>query len=670
MPATDSSRNVWQGAARRALPVIALMLLSLGLHLVNLKRIGSANEYYTAAVQSMLQSWHNFFFVAAEPGASVSVDKPPLGLWIEAAFAWVFGVSGAVVSLPNILAGVLSVPLLYALVKRYAGETAGLIAALVMTLTPVFLATNRNNTMDGMLVFTLLLTAWAFVQATESGGFRYLLLGAFLLGLGFNIKMWQAFLPLPAFYALYFFGARRTWGRKLLSLSAATVLLLGVSLSWALVVDATPPDRRPYIGSSGDNTVLGLMFGHNGLSRLENPRAGQSPPEGGDAASPAPPPQAVEACRGLSAGAGCSLPLPNGRRLEGVCGLPPGGGEPACFPAGRQPAPGSAGNPQGGPVPGASTSGDVPFSQETGTPGVTRFFTAPLSRQASWVLPFALLGSLLMLAGGPLRLPLESPWRKAFLLWGGWLWTCVVFLSAVSGIFHAYYTIMLAPPLGALVGMAFARLSRRALFGLSALTLAFQTFALSQYGLNPAWMLLPWALLGLGMALRHNRTRMCALTLAALLALPAWWSVKTVTTTPDSHLPTAYLGEAEPDSLRKAPAPDGYTAPLVDFLQNHTQGVRYLAAVPSSQQGAALVLATGRPVLYTGGFSGQDEVVTAADLQAMVARGELRYVLYGGQRRGKPEIAAWLEVSCQPVEGVPIGRGGPNEGMRLYACGP
>ncbi len=665
------SRKVWPGVRFSALLVAALMLLSLGLHLVNLNAIGNANEYYTAAVQSMLQSGYNFFFVAAEPGGSVTVDKPPLGLWIEAAFAWAFGVSGVVVSLPNILAGVLSVPLLYALVKRYAGRAAGLIAALVMSLTPIFLATNRNNTMDGMLVFTLLLAAWAFVRAAEGGGLRTLLLGAFLLGLGFNIKMWQAFLPLPAFYALYFFGARRPWGRKILELGAASLLLALVSLSWALAVDFTPPEARPYIGSSGDNTVLGLMFGHNGLSRLENPRAAD------EAAPPSAPPQALDACRGLSAGAACEVALPNGERLQGVCEAPPGGTALACLPSkGRQPQ-GNGNPPQGGPAPGgAPSTGGVPFGQETGAPGVFRFFTAPLSRQASWLLPFALLGGLLLLFGGALRLPLESPWRKAFLLWGGWLWTCVVFLSAVSGIFHAYYTIMLAPPLGALVGMVFARLYRRgapradaALALLSALTLAFQAFAVRQYGVSGAGMLLPWALLGMGLTLRRKRARMYALTLAALLLVPAYWSVKTVTGTPDSHLPTAYLGEVETDSLRKAPAPQNLASLLVDFLQSHTRGVRYLAAVPSSQQGAALVLATGRPVLYMGGFSGQDAVVSAADLQAMVARGELRYVLYGGERGNKGEIAAWLEASCRVVEGVSVGQGGPDRGMQLYECG-
>ena len=48
----------------------------------------------------MLQSWHNFFFVAAEPGGSLTVDKPPLGLWIEAVFAFFFGVSGVTTALP------------------------------------------------------------------------------------------------------------------------------------------------------------------------------------------------------------------------------------------------------------------------------------------------------------------------------------------------------------------------------------------------------------------------------------------------------------------------------------------------------------------------------------------------------------------------------------------
>ncbi len=267
-PVNWLARPIWKRFTPAHLILLAILLLSILLHFANLGGLGDANLYYTAAVKSMLASWKNFFFVAAEPGGSVTVDKPPLGLWIEAAFAALFGVSGFVVSLPNLLAGVLGVPVLYHLVKKQAGELAGLAAAFVMTITPIFVATNRNNTQDGLLVFFLLLAAWAFLNATDNGQLGWLLLGAFIVGLGFNIKMMQAFLPLPALYALYFFAARGSWLRKAFNLSLATVLLVLVSLSWAAAVDMTPADQRPYIGSSADNTVMGLIFGHNTLARL------------------------------------------------------------------------------------------------------------------------------------------------------------------------------------------------------------------------------------------------------------------------------------------------------------------------------------------------------------------------------------------------------------------
>ncbi|HEY1016800.1 MAG TPA: glycosyltransferase family 39 protein, partial [Herpetosiphonaceae bacterium] len=246
----------------------AIVLLAAALRFANLGALGYANHYYAAAVESMLQSWRNFFFVAAEPGGAVSVDKPPVGLWIQAASALLFGVNGVGLLLPGLLAGLASVALLYHLVRRWFGAGAGLLAALLLAITPVAVAVDRNNTIDSLLIFVLLLTAWAFVRAAETGRLRVLLLGAALAGVGFNIKMLQAFLPLPAFYALYLFGARLGWGRKLAHLGAATLVLGAVSLSWALAVDLTPAELRPYVGSSTDNTVLELIAGHNGLDRL------------------------------------------------------------------------------------------------------------------------------------------------------------------------------------------------------------------------------------------------------------------------------------------------------------------------------------------------------------------------------------------------------------------
>ena len=53
----------------------------------------------------------------------VSVDKPPLGFWIQAASAKVFGFQGWSIILPRALAGVLSVALVYHLVRRTMGPT-------------------------------------------------------------------------------------------------------------------------------------------------------------------------------------------------------------------------------------------------------------------------------------------------------------------------------------------------------------------------------------------------------------------------------------------------------------------------------------------------------------------------------------------------------------------
>jgi 4-amino-4-deoxy-L-arabinose transferase-like glycosyltransferase len=585
-----------------------------------------------------------------------------------------------------------------------------------MAITPVFIATNRNNTMDGMLVFTLLLAAWAFIKATESGKARWLMIGAFIVGLGFNIKMLQAFLPLPAFYALYFFGSKEGWLKKILNLGIATILLIAVSLSWAVAVDLVSAENRPYIGSSGDNTVMGLIFGHNGVSRLEGGGGGGNAPQPGtDAGQPSnpgtqpqqnpgqdgqppqgqfqgPPPAALEACSGQTQGASCSFTTQNGNTIEGACITPPNTSELACAPQGMIPQNGQAPNGQPNNVPDdrqGGQNGGTPFSNETGSPGILRFFTSPLSKQMSWLLPFALISVLLALFGSKIQLPVESGIHKALILWGGWLLTCVVFFSMVSGIFHAYYAIMLAPALGAMVGIGFGQLYKWgkgsawvvvALILSVLVTLGFQIFATSQYNEFSPWMLGTGLLLGLGiMLMSMSRRAAYAVILSAALVIPSYWSVMTVTSGSNNNLPTAYDGGSDGQGNFRASPPqnNGGERPvnteLLDFLQANTQDVEYLMAVPSSQQGAQYVIETGRPVLYMGGFGGQDQVVTVEDLKEMIANGELRYILYGGDRGNNQEIANWLASSCSTVEGFNLTQNGPQgqqggQQMKLYEC--
>src|SRR5919202_3018574 len=246
------------------LALAAILILSAFLNLFWLPSEGYANTYYAAAVKNMLTSWHNFFFVSYDVGF-VSVDKPPLGLWLQAASAWLFGFSGLSILLPQAIAGILSVGLLYHLVRRAFGPVAALLAALALAVTPISVAVQRNNVMDALLILALLLAAWAFVVAAERGSLGWLLLGSVVVGLGFNIKMLQAFLILPAFYLQSLLAARTTWWRRFVHLGAATIVLLAVSLSWAVAVDLTPPGERPYVGSSPDDSVLGLIIGYNGF---------------------------------------------------------------------------------------------------------------------------------------------------------------------------------------------------------------------------------------------------------------------------------------------------------------------------------------------------------------------------------------------------------------------
>ncbi len=245
-----------------------IILISAFLNMYKLNQEGYANAYYAAAVKSMLANWHTFFFVSFDPGGFVSIDKPPVGFWIQAASAKIFGFSGLSILLPEAIAGVLSVGLLYYLVRRRFGPEAGLIAALALAISPISVVTNRNNTIDSLLVLTLLLASWTVSLAVEKGRLRWLLLTALLVGVGFNIKTLQAYLVIPAFGLAYLLGAPLSWRKRILHLLLAALVLLVVSLSWVVAVDLTPATQRPYVGSSQTNSELELAFGYNGLERL------------------------------------------------------------------------------------------------------------------------------------------------------------------------------------------------------------------------------------------------------------------------------------------------------------------------------------------------------------------------------------------------------------------
>src|SRR6266566_435187 len=265
-----------------------IMLISIFMNFFQLGQNGFGNLYYAAGIRSMLDNWHNFFFVSYDPGGFVTIDKPPLGFWLQVVSAKLLGFTPFSVFLPQAIAGVLSVLLLYYLVRRHFGVVAGLLAALALALSPISVVTNRNITIDSTLALVLLLGAWAVMRAAETGRLRWLLLSAAIVGIGFNVKMLEAYLVVPAYGLLYLLAAPISLWKRVGQLALAVVLLLAVSLSWVVAVDLTPASQRPYVGSSQNNSEISLALGYNGINRLigQFGRGGNANAPGGNRGPP------------------------------------------------------------------------------------------------------------------------------------------------------------------------------------------------------------------------------------------------------------------------------------------------------------------------------------------------------------------------------------------------
>src|SRR2546421_944585 len=98
-------------------PIALVTCLGAVLRLWAFDRV-PGNPFYDAAVRSMSLSWHNFFFGAIDPGGQVAIDKAPADLWLQVAAVKLFGFSGIAVRVPEVLAAIAAIPLLYDLVRR------------------------------------------------------------------------------------------------------------------------------------------------------------------------------------------------------------------------------------------------------------------------------------------------------------------------------------------------------------------------------------------------------------------------------------------------------------------------------------------------------------------------------------------------------------------------
>ncbi|WAP57014.1 ArnT family glycosyltransferase [Streptomyces sp. S465] len=195
-----------------------------------------------------------------------------------------------------------------------------------------------------------------------------------------------------------------------------------------------------------------------------------------------------------------------------------------------------------------------------GETGIDRLFNSDMGGQIAWLLPAAFI----LLAAGiwlTWRAKRTDTRRAAFLVWGGALLMTFATFSFMSGIFHQYYNIALAPYIAAVVGMGSALLWERrneggragaAASAVLAVTVA-ATAAMSYVLLerSPDWYpWLRWAVLiaglvaAVGLLLTVRLGRKAALVaaglgLAAGLAGPVAYTLNTVDTPKSGSIITA-----------------------------------------------------------------------------------------------------------------------------------
>ncbi|MER5324060.1 glycosyltransferase family 39 protein [Streptosporangium roseum] len=659
-----------------------VLALAAVLHLWALGRNGYANDYYSAAILSGTQSWKAFFFGALDAGSFITVDKPPLALWVMGLPARIFGFGTWSMLLPQALAGVAAVAVVHSAVRRALpgtpGHAAGLLAALVMTLTPITVAINRDNNPDTVLVLLLVLAAWFCQEAIRTGRTRTLVLSAVLVGLAFNTKMLQAYLVLPAFAPLYLAMAPGTVLRRLGRLLAAGVALVASSAWWMVIVDLWPVSGRPYIGGSTDNSVWDLVIGYNGLGRI----FGGGGPGGGGGG------------RGGFGGGGGGFGGESGagRMFNDVMAgqiswlLP---FAVIALAAGLVLA--GRGSPRGTRVALLLWGGwlavhYVVFSFSSGT-----FHPYYSTAMAPAVAALTGLGGVLS-------------WQ-AYRRSGAWSWTLPAGITVTGA--WAFVVLRRTPDfvpwlawtvaavtVAAVAGLVLARLGRRLRQRIAVVALIAGLVA----GLaGPA----AYALTPLGSAVNGtNPTAGPAGSggfggMRGPGGMPGGFPGRFSEGGP-SDLPGGGPGDLPqglPGGGREAGSPGGtgrygpqgmpggmmrggpggaVDQKTTEYLRRNQGGATWLVAVSSAQSASSLILSTRLPVIAMGGFTGGDPAMTVGRLEELVSSGQLRYLMPGGDRGGPgggggSEVNAWVRANCTVV--APAEYGGAEGGQSLYRCG-
>lgn len=267
-----------QPASARWEPMALLLLLlsNTVLYVYNIGINGWANYYYSAAVQSGSMDPVAFFFGSSDWGNSITVDKPPLSLWVMGLSVRLFGFNPVALVLPQALMGVITTWLIYKIIRQHLGAPAALFAGFVFCTTPIVTLMSRYNNPDPLMLLLMTSAVWFVLKSIESGKGRFFVMAGALLGLAFMTKQLQGLLNLPALCLAYLLLSPQLFRKRMGTMTFGLGALAVMGGLWMTVVDLTSADQRPYVGGSATNSFLQLTLGYNGIDRIAGGEAGAS----------------------------------------------------------------------------------------------------------------------------------------------------------------------------------------------------------------------------------------------------------------------------------------------------------------------------------------------------------------------------------------------------------
>ena len=601
----------------------ALALITAGAAALRLIAIGKVapDPFYDAAVRSMGISWHNFFFGAFEPSGSVSIDKPPVDLWLQVASVKLFGFSATTLKLPEAFAGIAAVPLLFLAVKRMWSATAGLAAAAALALLPVDLTTSRSDTMDGVMMVLIVLALVFFVRACETGRTRWLLAGAAVLGVAFDVKILESLVALPGLALLALLGFPGTLGKRALKLAAAGAVYVVVALAWLTATLFVPAHSRPWAIGSTNGSAWNVTFVFNGTDRLggKSPEAQTTVYEPGHKYPVAtqserdhipilpPSPTRLLARIGPLSGQRLGLEL-----LEALLlGIPA-----LLWSLGLRRRRRTA----------ALGIGEGDAETATQTSGQTREQTRQerderVARGHEWP------------PGGPDERRGELGERRMRLAvaagLGLWLLTGIALFSDMARL-HPRYVEGLVPAVAATLGIGIAWASQpRGLLrpGVLVVALVATVYYAERlmYGTPTVWWIASLAALAALLAAALARAPVLPARLRAVLA-PGVVLVLSLCAMLALSLNTDIraIKDHVTDAGEVGALPGEELEPLSKYLRANQRGARYEVAAQSATQIGALIVRDGRPVVVLTSY-GARVFTTTAQLKRLIAKGEVRY---------------------------------------------